>query len=122
MLLQSVKGAFLQNRLTKLSALLMRRSIEEMKRTYDASEHGGAPLLGISRPVIKAHGSSDAKAFKNAIFQAIRYAESDVIYSIAEAAERFVASANGEKTEKDPERVEKNEVAAANAAEKGGSC
>ena len=62
-----------------------------MKRVYDPAEHGGAPFLGISKPVVKAHGSSDARAFKNAIFEAIRYAESDVIYEIAEAAERFVA-------------------------------
>ena len=89
--LKSVKEVFTKNGLTRLSALLVKRSFSEMKRVYDPAEHGGAPFLGISKPVVKAHGSSDARAFKNAIFEAIRYAESDVIYEIAEAAERFAA-------------------------------
>ena len=42
----------------------------------DYSEYGGAPLMGIARPVIKAHGSSNAKAFKNAIRQAVTFVES----------------------------------------------
>jgi glycerol-3-phosphate acyltransferase PlsX len=50
----------------------------ELKQRFDASEHGGAPLLGISKPVIKAHGSSDANAIKNAIRQAINYTDSGV--------------------------------------------
>ena len=48
----------------------------------DYKEYGGAPLLGISKPVIKAHGSSDAKAFKNAIRQACIFAESGMIQKI----------------------------------------
>ena len=50
-----------------------------MKKEFDASEYGGAPLLGISKPVIKAHGSSDAFAFMNAIRQAAEYARSGMI-------------------------------------------
>lgn len=91
LLLTSVKGVFMQNGLTKLSALLVKKSFDEMKKTFDTSEYGGAPFLGISRPVVKAHGSSDARAFKNAILAAIRYAESDVIHEIAAAAEHFSA-------------------------------
>ena len=69
---------------TKLAALTMKKQLTEMKRDFDPSERGGAPILGISRPVIKAHGSSDAKAFKNAIRQAIEYSRSGAIYRIAE--------------------------------------
>ena len=54
-----------------------------------APQDGGAPLLGISKPVIKAHGSSDAKAFKNAIRQAIAYADSGVIYDVAMSAQAY---------------------------------
>ena len=49
------------------------------------------PILGISKPVIKAHGSSDAKAFKNAIRQAIEYAGSGAVYEVAMAAQEYAA-------------------------------
>ena len=61
----------------------MKDKIKDMKRRFDASEHGGAPLLGVSRPVIKAHGSSDAKAIKNAIRQAIFFVETGINNDIA---------------------------------------
>ena len=48
----------------------------------DTSEYGGAPLLGISKPVIKAHGSSDARAIYNAIRQAIAFVDSGIIDDI----------------------------------------
>ena len=51
----------------------------------DSSEVGGAPLLGVKKPVIKAHGSSDAKAIKNAIKQAVIFTENDVIGTISNA-------------------------------------
>ena len=49
----------------------------------DSSEVGGAPLLGVRKPVIKAHGSSDAKAIKNAVRQAITFTENGVIEKIS---------------------------------------
>jgi len=111
LLLRSVKDIFMQNGLTKLSALMVKKSFAAMKKTYDPAEHGGAPFLGISKPVVKAHGSSDARAFKNAIFEAIRYAESDVIYDIAAAAERFSAlrqaAREAEKSKNAEQRCEK---------------
>lgn len=88
-LLKSLKEMFMANGLTKLSALMMRRNVADMKKRFDPAEHGGSPFLGICKPVVKAHGSSDARAFKNAIREAIQYAESGVIYDIAEEAERF---------------------------------
>ncbi len=63
----------------KLAGALIKRPLQDMKHRFDAAEVGGAPILGISKPVIKAHGSSKAKAFKNAIRQAIAYASSNVI-------------------------------------------
>lgn len=86
-MLDVLKGLFKANTMTKMSALLMKNQLTEIKHTYDASEYGGAPFLGISRPVIKAHGSSNAKAFKNAIRQAIEYANTGVTYEIARAIE-----------------------------------
>ena len=58
----------MKNTMTKMSFLVMKDQLKAMKKSFDASEYGGAPLLGISKPVIKAHGSSDAQAVKNANF------------------------------------------------------
>jgi len=63
----------------KIGALLMKRKVfANLKKEIDYAEYGGAPLLGIDGCAIIAHGSSNAKAIKNAIFQAIHYAQSDV--------------------------------------------
>lgn len=99
MMMGAVKDVFLKNQITKLTALVLRDGIKAMKKRFDASEYGGAPFLGISRPVIKAHGSSDAKAIKNAIRQAISYANTGVIYEIAKATEAY----NSKKKEENKE-------------------
>jgi glycerol-3-phosphate acyltransferase PlsX len=54
----------------------------QFKKEMDVKEHGGSPILGLRKPVIKAHGSSDARAFKNAIRQAMRFAESGATETI----------------------------------------
>ena len=97
MLLKALKATFMKNGITKLSALMMKGAISDMKHRFDPSEYGGSPFLGISKPVVKAHGSSDAKAFCNAIRAAVEYAESGVIYDIAEEAERFTAMKKAER-------------------------
>jgi len=69
----------------KIGALMMKRKVfGNMKKQVDYAEYGGAPLLGINGCTIIGHGSSNAKAIKNAIFQAIRYTESDVNATIEE--------------------------------------
>ena len=73
-----LKSMFKASLKTKLAALLMMDKINGFKKKMDYKEHGGAPLLGASLPVIKAHGSSDARAFKNAIRQAKEYVEKHV--------------------------------------------
>lgn len=78
MMLQTMKDLFYANALTMLSASLMKTRINDLKHRYDSSEHGGAPILGIKKPVIKAHGGSDAKAIKNAIFQAFGFVKDDI--------------------------------------------
>ena len=67
---------------SKLAALLVKDGIRAFKARLDYTEHGGAPLLGLRRPVIKAHGSSNAKAFKNAIRQAKGFAGGEIIAEI----------------------------------------
>ncbi len=82
---QSLKGILLKNLGTKLAALALKSGITEFRKTMDYTEYGGAPLMGIARPVIKAHGSSDAKAFMNAIRQAKLFSEQNVIGEIETA-------------------------------------
>ncbi len=74
-----LKNMFSANLRTKIAYLLLKDKVAAFKKSMDYKEHGGAPLLGASLPVIKAHGSSDAKAFKNAIRQAKDYVENSVI-------------------------------------------
>ena len=97
MLLKALKGALMKNGMTKISALMLKGTMKGMLKKYDATEYGGSPFLGISKPVVKAHGSSNAKAFANAIRAAVNYAESGVIYDIAEEAERFSAARKAER-------------------------
>lgn len=77
-ILSALKDIYSENMITKLSYFLVRKKIRKIKERFDSTEHGGSPFLGISKPVIKAHGSSNALAFENAIYQAKRYAESEI--------------------------------------------
>ena len=58
--------------------LFCRRGVNDVMKMMDYREIGGTPFLGIKKPVIKAHGSSDARAFRNAVKQAMEVAESDI--------------------------------------------
>lgn len=69
---------------TKLGAALAKPAFRALKHALDYTEHGGAPLLGVRGGVIKAHGSSNAKAFSNAILQAERLVTGGVTGQIAQ--------------------------------------
>ena len=92
-----MKKMFLKNLGTKMAALLVKDGLGAFKKKMDYKEVGGAPLLGIAKPVIKAHGSSDPRAFKSAIRQAVQYAESGIIASIAENIDHMTLAAGDEK-------------------------
>ncbi len=77
-----VKNVLYKNLLNKISALVLKKDLYSLKAMMDSSEVGGAPLLGVKSTVIKAHGSSDAKAIKNAIRQAVTFTETKVIDTI----------------------------------------
>ena len=81
-LLKEMKKMFLSSTKTKLAAALVKSDMADMKKLLDPSEIGGTPFLGISKPVIKAHGSSDARAICNAVLRAKEYAESGFIADI----------------------------------------
>lgn len=81
-LFSMLKPIFTKNILTKLSFLTLKSGLRAVKNKMNASEVGGAPLLGTKKPVFKAHGNSDAFAFKNAIHKAMLFAQNDVIGTI----------------------------------------
>ena len=65
-----IKGIFMENIKTKISALLVKSGITKFKKKFDYSEYGGAFLLGIKKPSIKVHGSADENALYYAVQQA----------------------------------------------------
>ncbi len=82
-----LKRAFLANTVTKLAALLVKSQITNLKKMMDYREIGATPILGISRPVFKAHGASDAVAWAGAIRSAAGYAGCGTEERIAEKME-----------------------------------
>ena len=88
----NLKEIFQTNAVTKLSGLLIRDRFAAFKEAFSATKHGGAPILGLRAPVIKAHGSSNARAIESAVGQAIRFAEGNFNVEI----EQFFAAAEEE--------------------------
>ena len=68
----------------KIAAAALKKPFGNIKKKLDADEVGGAPFLGLKSLVVKAHGSSNAKAIKNAIKQCILFAEADIVSKIGE--------------------------------------
>lgn len=79
-----LKQVFYKSLKNKLSALVIKKDLGGLKKVMDSSEVGGAPLLGVRKPVIKAHGSSDARAIKNAVKQAVIFTQNGVIDTISD--------------------------------------
>lgn len=79
---RQLKGIFMKNFKTKMAALAIKNEFHALKASLDPNEVGGTAMLGISKPVIKAHGSSDARAIYNAIRQAIAFVDSGIIDDI----------------------------------------
>ena len=62
----------------KIGALLVKPALKQTMKSFDASEYGGAPLLGLNGLVVKTHGSSNAKEVKNTLIQCVTFKEQDV--------------------------------------------
>lgn len=80
----ALKGIFKKNLLTKIAALLVMPGLNAFKAQLDPNKVGGTAFIGISKPVIKAHGSSNAEAIENAVAQAKEFAQSGIIADIEE--------------------------------------
>ena len=84
-LMGKFKDVLSKNIKTKLAASLILPELKNMKKDMDYNEYGGAAIIGISKPVFKAHGSSKAKTIKNAIRLTKNYIQNDVIKIISQS-------------------------------------
>jgi glycerol-3-phosphate acyltransferase PlsX len=78
----NLKRILKKNRRSSLAGMVIRHDFKELRAELDPDEVGGTALLGISKPVIKAHGSSDARAIRSAVGQAVKFSKADVIAEI----------------------------------------
>ncbi|MBZ7940016.1 phosphate acyltransferase PlsX [Campylobacter molothri] len=86
---QILKKEVRQSIFAKLGALMMKPCFKKLKKHMDWQEYGGAPLLGVNGCVIISHGKSDARAIKNAIFQAINFGKSNINTLIENELEKY---------------------------------
>lgn len=75
---KELKGMFLRSLKTKIAALMVKSGLDAFKERLDPDTVGGTPFLGLQKPVIKAHGSSKARAIENAVYQAAAGAEANL--------------------------------------------
>lgn len=99
MLLAALKEIFYATPFTKLGALLIKSRLGGLKKKLSTAEYGGAPLLGVSAPVIKAHGNSKALAIQNAVRVAAEFHKAGVIDKITAAVAK---APKAEATEETP--------------------
>lgn len=79
-----LKAKFTKSTLTKIAAGILRPGLRQIKKDYDYTEHGGAPFLGVQGVLIKAHGSSNGKAIKNALRQGKKFADNKIVEKISD--------------------------------------
>ena len=83
-LMGKIKVIFTKNIKNKLAAALVLSDMKEMKKQFDYNEYGGSPILGVSKPVFKAHGSSKARTIKSAVGLTVEFVKNDVVNEISE--------------------------------------
>ncbi len=83
-LIHKVKQGMMTTLRSKIGALLVKPALKETLKSFDASEHGGAPLLGLNGLVVKTHGSSKAKEVSNSIIQCVTFREQNINDKIRE--------------------------------------
>lgn len=84
-----LKSLLLDGLRSKIAALLIKDKAKTVAKTMDYTEYGGAPILGCTKPVIKAHGSSNAKAFYHAVRQAIDMVNNNLVDTITDNINRY---------------------------------
>ena len=83
-LIKKIKDGMMSSLRSKIGALLVKPALKETMKTFNASEYGGAPLLGLKGLVVKSHGNSKANEIRNSIFQCITFTQEDICGKIKE--------------------------------------
>lgn len=83
-MMKKIKAGMMTDFRSKMGALLVKPALKATLKTFDASEHGGAPLLGLKGLVVKTHGSAKAGEIRNAIFQCVQFKQQKINEKIAE--------------------------------------
>ena len=83
-LMKKIKGGMMSTLRSKIGALLVKPALKETLKTFDTSDHGGAPLLGLNGLVVKTHGSSKAIEVRNSIIQCVTFKEQQINDKIKE--------------------------------------
>lgn len=83
-LIQKIKEGMMTSTRSKIGALLVKPALKETLKSFDATEYGGAPLLGLKGLVVKTHGSAKAIEIKHGIFQCVQFKQEKINEKIAE--------------------------------------
>jgi len=83
-LTKKIVGSMMSSLRSKIGALLVKPALKKTLKSFDASEYGGAPLLGLNGLVVKTHGSSKAQEVKNSIIQCVTFKEQQINDKIKE--------------------------------------
>ena len=87
-LIGEIKKGLMTNLRSKMGALLVKPTLKETLKKFDASEYGGAPLLGLNGLVVKTHGNSTAKEVANSIIQCVTFKEQHINDKIKETIQK----------------------------------
>ena len=90
MLLSKVKTTLMSSLKTKIGALLIKNSLSDTMKSFDAKQYGGAPLIGLNGLVVKTHGNAKAMEVKNSLLQCVKFQREKV-------NEKIIASISAEK-------------------------
>lgn len=99
-LISMIKKGMMTNIRSKMGALMVKPALKETLKSFDASEYGGAPLLGLKGLVVKSHGSAKSVEIRHAIFQCEQFKEEE----INEKIEEFIAAEQKAQAEEKSEK------------------
>lgn len=83
-LMKKIKGGLMSSFRSKIGALLIKPALKKTLKSFDVTEHGGAPLLGLKGLVVKCHGSAKSIEIKNGIFQCVQFKQQQINEKIGE--------------------------------------
>lgn len=77
-LIKKIKGSMMKNLKTKIGALLIKKTLKEELKSLDATEYGGAPLIGLNGLVVKTHGNATSKEIRNSVIQCVKFKRENI--------------------------------------------